>query len=384
MMEASDAFLEALKASSQIVTCRGEFRLRGGKVSDCDIISGEVKADKTATYRNSCSLELDPSTVELPGVEFDDSPLWPIGYEIQVWSGLQLPGGTVEEKPQGLFRISKPQINHTASELTLSVEGYDRSRVMNRNSFTSHYVVHAGNDYGTEIKRLIRNRLPFLNDDDFDFMSTEGYVTPRLVFSMGDPPWERALEMATSIGAELFFGPTGRPTLRAEPDVSYTPPSYTYLSGEEALLESITRSLDDEDAYNGVIIIGQNTENDLSVPRGEAWDDDPESPTYYNPASPLSSLYGPVPLIETSDFVTSAGQAQTAANARLRKLLGIMESVDFSGISNPLQEAGDVIRIVDEDSGIGANYVLDSLTKGLGPEGSMSGVTRRRKVVSTQ
>lgn len=387
MKVVSDRFLEALASGDQIVTARAEFRLQGTKVADVPIVGGETKEDKSATFRNTCNLTLDTAEVPLPGRDYDESPIWPTGNEILVWSGFEYSDGTKEELPQGLFRIAKPRIAHTDNDLQVTIESYDRGRAMSRNKFTNIYIIPAGRDFASEIKRMMLDRLPYLSDDDFQFMATDGsdgavpFYTPRLVFSLADDPWVKALEMAASFGAELFFDGKGRPILRPEPDPLYTPPDYRYISGEQALLESITRDLDDEEAYNGVIITGQNTENVDSIPRGEAWDTDVNSPTYYDPNNPSTSLYGAVPLSMTSDYVTTNGQAERAARSILRTVIGIMEAIEFSGISNPAQEGGDILQIKDPESGVNSTYILDSLTKGLGSEGGMSGTTRKRRVV---
>lgn len=387
MMTTTEEYLAALTSGAHTIVGRARFRLDDEYI-DADVISGDTKEDRTATWRRSCDLIVDGSNIPMPGRDYDDSPLWPVGNEVQIWAGLELSDGTAIEFPQGLFRISRPRITHTNEGLEVSIQGYDRGRAMSRNKFTRTYVIAEGQDFATELKRLLQDRLPYLDDEDFEFMVTDGsdggfpITTPRLVYTSQDDPWVKALEMAESFGAELLFDGVGHPVLRPQPDPQYTPASYVYTSGDQALLETITRDLDDEEAYNGVIVTGQNTNNVSHIPRGEAWDLDEDSPTYYNPADPDASRYGAVVLPITSDYVTSDEQAAAFAQARLLAVTGVLESVEFDGIPNYAQECSDVIRVEDPESGVNSNYIIDSLTKGLGPEGTMSGTTRKRRVTN--
>lgn len=390
MYAVSDAFHAAIRRGPT-VTAKAEFMLDGEVIGEVPILAGEVSEDSTALIRRRASLVLSAAdgSLEVPGPTYDTSPLWPTGNEVRVWSGVVFEDGTTEWCPLGVYRISRPRMTRTTEDLGIAVDAYDRSRAIGRNRFTEVYGVAAGQDYATAIKALIQNRMSSslalaLNDSDFVFMVTDGslggstFVTPQLTFVPGDDPWEKAVEMAKSFGAELFFNGLGQCVLRPEPNPAYTPSVFDYVAGPDATFTEIARDLDDEQAYNGVIATGSNTGN-ITIPRGEAWDTDPNSPTYYDPLRPQQSKYGPVPHFMNSQYIGTDAQATEAAKAQLQKVIGIMETVDLQAVAHPAHEGGDVISIKEEMTGLDNVYVLDQYRVGLGYTSNMSGTTRKRR-----
>lgn len=388
MYPVSAKFLKALR-KNHTVTNRVEF-LRGGEVvAETSVLGGTVSEDRTAQVRRRCSLSLSGAdgAVPLPGVaDYLASPLWPIGNEVKVYSGIRFNDGTTEEVPMGVFRIARPRLSHADGELIVGVDGYDRSRAVSRNRFTSAYWIAGGTDYGAAIEALIRNRMPSLVDSDFLFMPTDGsdggtpFTTPWIVFLPQDDPWEKALEMAKACGAELFFDGNGRCVMQPEPDPLFTPSVFDYVAGQTATFATLDRDLDDEEAYNGVIVTGANNDNASLIPRGAAWDTAPTSPTYYDPDYPSQSFYGAVPYFYTSEYITTNAQAVATAKAMLLSVIGIVETVDLGAVSNPAHVGGDVVKITDPRTGIDGNYLLDSLNITLGDAGGMSATTRKRRV----
>lgn len=387
MYPVTDRFKAELR-KSHTVTARAEFWRGSHLIEEVPIESGEVSEDKTASVRRRCSLSIvADGNITLPTTNnYLESPLWPIGTEVKVWSGIQYRDGTTEEVPMGVFRISKPRLSRSSRDLVISIDAYDRSRTISRNRFTSPYWIVGGTDFATAMKALIVDRMPSLKvDEDFLFMLTDGsdggavYTTPWLVFLPQDDPWEQLLKMATSIGAELFFNGKGQCVLRPEPDPLWTPASFEYVSGETNIVDEIARDLDDEQAYNGVIVTGQTNDNYNLIPHGEAWDKNPDSPTYFDPDVPHLSVYGAVPYFYTSDYITTTEQAIAAANGMLLGVIGIMEVIEFAGLANPAHEGGDIIKVGDDVIGVDGNYLLDSWRIGLGFSGSMSGTTRKRR-----
>lgn len=387
MYPASETFFNELKGDYEsVIECDIVFQ---GEVvaEDIQVLSGNVMEDTQAAVRRRCNLTLsgvDPMLL-LPGSSYDESPLWPIGNELSLRAGVRYKNGAIETIPLGLFRISKPRLVVDSNDFRITIDAYDRSRTISRNRFTDSYVVALATDYATSIKTIIQDRMPILADADFVFMKTDGtdggpvYTTPALIFAPQDDPWEAVRAMATAIGAELFFDGSGKCVLRPQADPLFTPPVWEYISGPTSLLEGLGRDLDDETAYNGVIAVGQNTDNAL-VPRGEAWDTSPTSPTYYDPNQPHLSVYGAVPYFYTSEYFTTNAQCVAAAQGLLVKVLGVLESVDLGMFPNPAHEGNDVIKITEPNTGVDAVYLLDQFNLGLGFNGTMTGTTRKRRV----
>jgi hypothetical protein len=388
----SQFFLDELRQPHTVVA-KSEFWFQGELRDTVQMLGGQVTEDATAAIRRRASLvySSQETGLVLPAATWsagDASQLWPVGWEVRVFSGVRYSNGFEEYAPCGVYRISKPVITNAVGQgSTVTVDAYDRSRQISRARFTDAYDIADGTDVATAIRDLLKNRLPVLADSDFNFIRTDGlrggpvYTTPHIIFLPQDDPWEGAMGMAKSIGCELLFDAAGKPVLRYQPDPVFTPSVFDYMEGEANIMGSISRSLDDEQAYNGVIAVGNNADLNGSIPRGEAWDLDVKSPTYYNPLNPGASQYGPVPYFMASDYITDNEQADGAANGQLVRVLGILEGVDFGAIGNPAHEAGDVVRIVDSTTNVDGNYLLESYSFTLGHAGTTNGTTRKRRLL---
>jgi hypothetical protein len=277
----------------------------------------------------------------------------------------------------GVYRINKARIVGSHGDLGVEIQGFDRSRTISRNRFTIPFVVRAGRLYPDAIKGLLKNRMPLLNDVEFLFPPSN-YKTPQLTFVTDDDPWEVAMNMAGSLGMELLFDGRGRPLMRFEPDPGETQSVFDYVEGEDCTLLDLDRELDDELAYSGAIVTGSNSSNKYP-PRGETWDTNPASPTYYDPQNPEASDYGRVPVFMTSEYVTTNAQAKDASKAELLRHSGIVENIQFNAVNNFAHESGDPIRVQRLVQGVDASYTLQSLNIGLGDNRGMSGTTKRRR-----
>lgn len=384
MQPVSDKFLNALKYSHTVVARAHLYRQRELLMEDIPIIKGSVTDDATALIRRRMDVEL-PATSELLGMVPAEPPenggLWPLGNELQIEAGIDFEDGTDPEYLSlGFFGISRPKIDDSDEDITLNISGFDRARLASRNRFITPYTVRAGTNYGTAIRDLLINRLPWLTEDDLEFIDTS-YTTPVLNFTNDDDPWEVAVTMAASMGCELYWSVAGKPVMRPEPDTLYTPETYTYAEGEDAIITSISRDLDDEQAYNAVVVSGETTSNSAPI-QAVAYDDNPDSPTWYDPRHPDASIYGLVPYFITSQYVTTYDQAFDAAKANLVHHVGIIEKVDFTSVANFAQESNDVARFERARASINNRYILESLRIGIGDDVDMSGTTRKRRALA--
>lgn len=380
MYPVSARFLAALR-KSHTELAHGDLYRQGELIfPEVPIVSGQVTDDSSALIRRRMALVL-PATSEvleaLASTPPDNGGLWPLGNELKIHTGIQFGPGDEELVPLGLYRISKPVIADTPEGPTVNLEGYDRSRSVSRAKFTQPYVIAVGTNYATAIKDLIKSRIATLTDADFILMSTD-YTTPQLVFTIDDDPMEMAIQMASSMGAELFFDGDGKCVLRPEPDPLFDPSVFDYIEGEEATLTAINRDLDDELAYNGAIVVSENSE--LPAPlRAEAWDTTLTSPTYYDPAFPSASVYGAVPYSVSTQYITTQEQCQDAANAELARRLGVIEQLQFNAVNNPAHQSGDIVTVGRAAIGASGVNILDNFTLTFGEGSSMAGATRKRR-----
>jgi len=382
--EVTDRFRAAIKESRTIVAKAHLYRQHEMIAMDIPILSGNVVDDASALLRKRMDLELAPTDEILdllPANHPDDGGLWPTGNELHIYTGIDFEDGTPAEYiHNGVFRVNRPKVEDTGDGLKITVSGFDRGRTVQRAKFLTPYNIRAGVNYMTAVRDLLFSRMPWLTEDDIDFMETE-YTTPVLNFTSDDDPWAVAVMMVASVGAQLYWDHHGRAVTRPEPNTEVDPPVFDYAEGEEAIITSISRDLDDDASYNGVIVSAESTSNSSPI-RAEVWDTDPSSPTYYDPRNPAQSVYGANPLFIQSELVTTYGQALAMAQAQLRKELGIVEHIDFTSVVNPLHESNDVISLKRERIHVDNVYILESFRASLGDEGSMSGTTRKRRILT--
>lgn len=365
MYAVSAAFLNATRKGGQVST-RADVLSNGSVIAtDLPLTAGSVDVDLSAEVRRRCSVSLIDDTGLLSPLSPGDD-LSPYGNEIALHRGFVI-GGVPEVAPLGVFRISVAEIVDQGFH-TIALTGYDRARSVQRARLETPYTIAAGTNYATAIQDLIDSRLPNLT---YNFTTTTS-TTPLIVLPEESDPWSEAMKMAASIGMVLYFDAAGVCTLTGEPDASNAEPVLTYEEGTNATVISYTDSFNDDTAYNGMIVMGEPP--DLAPVRAEAWDADPDSPTYY------LGPYGRVPQFLRSQFVTTQAQADDAARAGVLRQSGATERLTITTTVNPAHEAGDVTQVQRAGLEIDAPYVVESFNVPLEVTGSMSLAMRKRRV----
>jgi len=373
MYAVSDAFRTALLDSHRIAS-RAEVLQGGAVVRSLDVHAGGVEVDGTAAVRRRCSVELVDHTGALTPDQAGDV-LTPYGNELRLFRGVVYPDGAEELVPLGVFLITDVAVRDKPEGVTLAVEGYDRARRVEGARFTSTTIVPAGINYAVAIRDLLRARVPtleFLPADATGWSQQTTRTTPQLVFQEQADPWRAARDMAESIGRVLYFDAAGRVVMPTEPSVSTSPVAWAYVEGEDATILGLDNRWTREGVYNHVIVTGETTSATVPV-RGEAYDSDPNSPTY------IGGPFGDVPYFFASPLITTAGQAVEAATGILRRVSGSTELVSFPAVVNPAHEAGDVVAIVRAKSAVSDLYLLDRFNVPLGPGETMTASARRQR-----
>jgi hypothetical protein len=329
------------------------------------------------------------------------SVLAPFGNELRLWRGVELSrrveddysdlaavgtytdlaaeydsyaamggGFTIEQVeelvPLGVFVITKVDVTVDGAGAKVAVQGSDRSLRFSRARWTEPYTAAAGNA-GDAIQDVLEDRW---QDVTVDFTATDKTIN-RAVFGLetDNNPWKDATDLATAAGMELFFDGEGVARLIPVRNYENATPDAVYLENEEAMVLTLSRQLSVDKTYNGVIANGEGSGASATF-RGEAWDEDPDSPTYrYGP-------FGEVPRFYSSPLLTSDDMAQAAAESILAKALGAEEAVDWTQIVDPSLDVGDVVQVVNADTKVDRLMVLDRLTIPLAPTATMSAVAR--------
>lgn len=359
MYAVTPRFLAALRGSHNVRVKVDSYRAGVLVQADLPISDGSVQIDATSAIRRQLALSVsDPALAPAPGVT--TGPLAPYGTELFVQRGIAFPDGTVEWVPLGWFAIQS--VSASLSADLVKVQAVDRAKKVSDARFLTPASSVTTNTVPAEIQRLVTEAIPgvaFINQ------TTATSSVPQLVWEQDR--WAAIADLATSIGAEVFFDAAGSCVLRPTPDIDSAVAWYVD-AGESGVLVEGQRDTSRESTYNGVVATGERTDN-FAPYTATVTDDDPTSPTYWGGA------YGQVPYFYTSASITSAALATSAATGLLARTKGLTRSVSLSAIPNPALDAGDVIQVVFPD-GLTERHVIDSLSIPLDPTSSMPIGTR--------
>jgi hypothetical protein len=170
---------------------------------------------------------------------------------------------------------------------------------------------------------------------------------------------------------DLYFDENGTARMRPIPDPDNGLPLVTYEDNTESVLTSLSRSLSSDESFNHVIYTGEGTNLSIGV-IGEAKDENPASPTYVE-------TYGSVPIFKSSPFILTVAEAEEAAIAELRKVIGALEKISWDQVVNPAHDVYDLVKITRTPSGVDATLMLDSITIPLSPQNTMNAIGRSRR-----
>jgi hypothetical protein len=360
-------FRDALLNGGRVITkadlYRGDQLLVGG----LPVLDGSVNVDVTAAVRRTCpTLVLaDPTGTLIPGQAGD--PMTPYGNEVKLYRGFTTSAGD-EYMPIGVFGLTTTDIAEEDDRLVLTCAGKDRAAAVSAAKLTDVWIVAAGTNVGTAIQALILDGRP---GTTFSIQAVAD-VTPLLIFDAGTDRWEAAQKLAESVGCTLYFDADGVCVIEEEPTAAAVA-DFTYAEGAASVIASAGKTYSTEDGSNGAIVFGESTSNSVPV-RGEAWDTDPTSPTYY------LGPYGKRPVVERSEFVTTTSQAVAMATGLMRKNLGGTETVRFVAAPNPAHEGGDSVLVQRAAAKINEIGLLQQFTIPLTVDGKMPGTVRRRRV----
>jgi hypothetical protein len=253
------------------------------------------------------------------------------------------------------------------------VQSFDSFRGLDRGKFTAATTIAAGTNYVTAIQTLISSVFPGAT---YSVVATP-YTTPLLTYVVGDNRLQAILDMAASIGYEVRVDQS---VIEIKPLTVPEDPHWIFSEGSNARIVAAHRKLSDDTAHNGVIFRGESFSTDTPPVQGEAWDTDPLSPTYYDPALPLASTYGPYPYFEVSEYITTEQQADDAAAAKLPEVMGATEIVEIETQVNPGVQYGDLCSLTRARAGVSGLFTVEGVSYDLEP-GTMRITMRDRRLV---
>ncbi len=339
----------------------------GAEIASLPIVGGSVTADARRTRLRDASLTFGAGA-DLSADDIYELLVTP-GVSLGVSRGFALGDGSEVVAELGRFDPAEPQITEAPAGATVSTNAYDLSARIARARWEDPYQIAAGTGLAAALTALLADRWPFVSMA-IDAALVTDVIGAQVVFDDGadSDPWADAVSLAADHGWVLYFDTAGVARLSSAPSLDERLSVFTFAAGEASITTERQRSSPLESVYNGVIVSGEGS--DLEVPvRGEAWDATPGSPTYY------LGPFGKSPTFYSSPLITTAGQAQAAAETRLAGVLGRSENLVWSSLVHPGLEPLDVVTVQAGD-GTARAYILDALTIPLGVSDVMQSTAR--------
>jgi hypothetical protein len=370
MFDVSDRFLDAVGRSHRSVTEVDILFDREVILADLAVTGGSVTMDSNSEVRGRCQLTFaEPQRVP----SGPTSVLSPYGYEVAIRRGIDFEDGTAPEMvPLGVFAI---QVSETDAETLLTdVSGEDRTRQVKDALFEDDVEVVSGTNVATAITAVVSAGVDGLEY----FLPSTPHTVLQAVMPANSDRWQPVVDMATSVGWDIFFGGIGELTARPESTLADTPVwtiDEADADGVGGVLLGGKMRLDRGPAYNRQPVASSNSSAG-AVFKAVAVDNDPASPSYYY--GPFGKKSAP---LWTSEWISSDAMAQDAADARLARALGVARSIDFRSLVNPALRIGDVVIVERAVLDLDEPQIIDAYTIGLGPEDVMSGRCRSQQVL---
>jgi hypothetical protein len=353
------------------------FDLPPKKILKNDIAN--IRVDRNSPIQRSFSFSLDNSDSSYSWGSNND--IW-INKRVKVYVGLKL-NGEVRYIPQGVFIVTAPFDTHNKSDgKKCNITGMDKAYLFTdkRGKIVDNLEIASGTNIATAIKTIATQGGETL----FNF-DTTSVVTPyKLTYEPGNNRWDIISELSQFGKMYAYYDVNGYLRLKYIGDLNdfYNLPdtwTYEYLGQNGHMYGGNIRKMDETILYNAIRVLGGSGQTasvyyDLIV-------DDTVSPFIGSPYSyqQLGYLwYGhnnwnPDPLIGAD-----LDAAKYRAKYELMNRLGYSERVSLSISMNFLHEAGDIIRIIDSESGINDRYMIDSFNLPLTP--GMMNVECRKEV----
>ncbi|MGH9095729.1 MAG: DUF5047 domain-containing protein [Acidimicrobiales bacterium] len=355
MLARTAAFDKAIAAGAPVVIDASI--LRGGSIqTKIQLQPGAtVTLDETAAARRTFKGQVADTGNLAPHVPTD--PLYPGAPELVVKTGLMLPSNPNPELVQlGIFRLNLVQDDSTG---LITLTGTDRSSVVAAALNESPYTIIAGTPLDVAIGTYLAAKypsLPFVADP----AAHAQILASTVVYQPGTTtkdPWSNCIDLATQFGRELYIDTQGQAILRVILDPTATTPCWQYVPGQANMAISGTHVLDTTTGIYNVAVVSSSGTGVTPPVTASA-----EITDRANPAYPDPNGFGRRPLFYASDQLTTTAQCLATAQALIHKVIGALESVDFTAIPHPCHEPGDVVTYKSTILGLSKQPLLSAWT----------------------
>lgn len=290
---------------------------------------------------------------------------------IKPYRGVYLGDGSIREWQLGEFMIDNIDQENFPHHVKVVGRDYTKkmilSKLVHSTSFDASVKLHelvfalAANSGVAKLERLPSNT-PELGK--------------KLDVERGTDRWSIAKDAAQSKGYDLYFDSEGYLRLELFPDPALGAVEWTFKTGPQGNLASYSRSINDSELYNVVLVVGETPEDGALPFYYLAKNKEPSSPTNIEA---LGERMAPVITLASA---ASVKDCRIAARNFL-KVAGLESyNMNFSSILYPWLEVGIVTNILEPDRLLTdpTRYLLTNLTIPL-DLGPASGQAKRITIV---
>jgi len=355
MYPVSTTFLSALRESHAAVV-QVDAYLGGSLIaSDMPISGGTVNINNGTGVRRTLDLSITDRTLW--------STLDTIGVELRPYRGIRYPSGDVELVPLGVFSLDQQSISVGPAGGITVTSAPDRWARVQRAQFEQPTPAIATAQIRAEIARLVTGAVSGISVTQ---NATSTATAGPLVWDQDRA--QAVVDLATSIGAEVYFGNLGNLVIEDAPLLGQTP-VWTVDASPSGVLLSGDRIRDRTRTYNVVVAYPSNVSGTAPYAPVVVADTDPTSRTY------VGGPFGRVPYRYTSPAMTTSAQALVAAKALLNKVKGVNAQLNVEAVVNPALDRGDVVTVLTPD-GTTELHLIDAATVPLDVTGTQQITTR--------
>lgn len=320
----------------------------GKQIGSLPITDGSVKDDWVSGARRSVSLSVPPSAA----VRMMLQP----GVELRVYSGINYGYRQPELLPQGCYPVTDTSITEKAA--SISLQATDRWQWVRSVDFPVPTSTTVGITIQSQIAQFIAGCGRWRLSDVQQLASSTAQVTTAEVFDTSQGGRAQAcLNLADSIGVEVFVDRTGVPVIRDRAAVGVSQAAFRPGTGNR--LQDATVVLSDVDVFNSVRAVSSNTDPAFVAPDFISSITDPAHPAY-----PRNGVYRTFQLV-SAQFKDET-QMKAAAEKMLTKVSRRARQVTVTAVAPDASlDGSDTVTLNLPSTGADEQLQIQSITHSL-------------------
>lgn len=318
-----------------------------GNEHDVGVVDATVTVDRKSDARRvvdaTLTPDVDPRLVQPP-------------HRLKLWSGYRI-GGVDHWAPLAHVRMGRVSRGTHGEFEVRQCRSFES--LVGAARFTYPRTIQGGFSMLAAMELLIREAVPWADvrvETTRDALVPVGGVTEEL------DRWAmvagREKSMATALGVDVGCDPLGSFVIRDLPSGN---PVWSVREGPGGLLIDYAEERSADDVVN--VWVASSDHPDVSPVRGVAEDREIASPTHVDRWGQFVGIY-------KSPYLTTQGQCDGTAKARLQNTRGWTVGLDFSSVPNPWADITEAVESTHQ--GVSKVHVLDKITHSLLPDRPMS------------